>query len=232
MHIGLIGGIGPAATDYYYRGLIRALADSGQQLELTMAHADAPTVLGNLARDDDVAQAALFGDLVARLKTAGAQTVAIPSIAGHFCIDELTKISPLPIINMIDEITRAVSPAVGSSGQKKLGLIGTQKVMETRFYNSLPSIEIVTPPEPEFDLVHQTYVAMATTGTITNTQRQVFFDAGHRLCQDQGAEAVMLGGTDLFLAFDNKEHDNQQYDFQIIDCAAIHIEAIGRIAAA
>jgi aspartate racemase len=22
MHIGLIGGIGPAATDYYYRGLI------------------------------------------------------------------------------------------------------------------------------------------------------------------------------------------------------------------
>jgi aspartate/glutamate racemase len=26
MHIGLIGGIGPAATDYYYRGLIEGHA--------------------------------------------------------------------------------------------------------------------------------------------------------------------------------------------------------------
>jgi aspartate/glutamate racemase len=32
MHIGLIGGIGPAATDYYYRGLIEGHAAAGRAL--------------------------------------------------------------------------------------------------------------------------------------------------------------------------------------------------------
>ena len=47
-HIGLIGGIGPAATDYYYRRIIAAYAESDLELGLTIAHADAPTLLRNL----------------------------------------------------------------------------------------------------------------------------------------------------------------------------------------
>ena len=39
MHIGLIGGIGPAATEFYYRGLIDRHAKSGTRLELTIANA-------------------------------------------------------------------------------------------------------------------------------------------------------------------------------------------------
>ncbi len=34
MHIGLIGGIGPAATDYYYRGLIKRHVSSKGTSEL------------------------------------------------------------------------------------------------------------------------------------------------------------------------------------------------------
>jgi aspartate racemase len=41
MHIGLIVGIGPAATDFYYRYLIAAFARAGRDLDLTMAHAAA-----------------------------------------------------------------------------------------------------------------------------------------------------------------------------------------------
>ena len=40
MHIGLIGGIGPAATDFYYRGLIDRHRAAGIPLECTIAHAD------------------------------------------------------------------------------------------------------------------------------------------------------------------------------------------------
>jgi len=40
MHIGLIGGIGPAATDFYYRGLVDRHAAAGIPLECTIAHAD------------------------------------------------------------------------------------------------------------------------------------------------------------------------------------------------
>ena len=40
MHIGLLAGIGPAATDFYYRGLIDRHVAGGIPLDLTMAHAD------------------------------------------------------------------------------------------------------------------------------------------------------------------------------------------------
>jgi aspartate racemase len=40
MHIGLIGGIGPAATDFYYRRLIASFANKKATLELTIVHAD------------------------------------------------------------------------------------------------------------------------------------------------------------------------------------------------
>jgi len=45
MHIGMIVGIGPAATDYYYRYLTSAMAKAGCDLQLTMAHADTQTLL-------------------------------------------------------------------------------------------------------------------------------------------------------------------------------------------
>ena len=51
MQIGLIGGIGPAATDFYYRRLIATFAAQKTPLELTIAHADTPTLLGNLGRN-------------------------------------------------------------------------------------------------------------------------------------------------------------------------------------
>ena len=46
MHVGLIGGIGPAATDFYYRRLISTFAGKNAALELTIVHADTPTLLG------------------------------------------------------------------------------------------------------------------------------------------------------------------------------------------
>ena len=87
MHIGLIGGIGPAATDFYYRRLISTFASEKIPLELTMVHADTPTLLGHLATNDDVAQVAIYLRLAHRLASAGAECVAVTSIAGHFCID-------------------------------------------------------------------------------------------------------------------------------------------------
>jgi aspartate racemase len=86
-HIGLIGGIGPADTDYYYRKIIAAYAELGRELELTIAHADTPTLVGNLKHDDRQSQVEIYRRLTGRLKAAGADFVAITSIGGHFCIE-------------------------------------------------------------------------------------------------------------------------------------------------
>ena len=64
---------------------------------------------------------------------------------------------------------------------------------------------------------------MATSGHATGQQREFFFSAVRKLCQDQGADAVVFAGTDMFLAFEG--HD---CGFPVIDGGQVHIDAIVR----
>ena len=75
MHIGMIVGIGPAATDYYYRYLISAMAKAGHDLNLTMAHADTPTLLRHQAENNQAAQVAIYERLANRLMRCGVETI-------------------------------------------------------------------------------------------------------------------------------------------------------------
>ena len=223
MHIGLIGGIGPAATDFYYRRLISTFAKKKATLELTIVHADTPTLLSHLARNDAAAQTAIYSRLTNRLVSAGAECVGVTSIAGHFCIDDFKVLSPLPVVDMVVEVSRAIE----ARGLKRIGILGTRTVMETRFYGRVASAEIVPPNEPDLDDVHQAYISMAASGFVTEDQRLIFHAVSHRLLENRGAEAIMLGGTDLTLAF-----NEQTTDFPLVDCAGIHADAIARLAIA
>jgi aspartate racemase len=223
MHIGLIGGIGPAATDFYYRRLIGTFAGNTLPLELTIAHADTPTLLGHLANNEVNSQVAIYMKLTNRLAAAGAGCVAVTSIAGHFCIEAFKAASPLPVIDMIFEVNRAVA----SRGHQRIGILGTRTVMETHFYQGVTTATIVPPIGSDLDDVHQAYVTMAASGVATDAQKEIFAAASQRLLKDGGAEAIMLGGTDLALVFDQRETA-----FPIIDCAAIHADAIARFATA
>ncbi len=217
MHIGLIGGIGPAATDYYYRNLITRMRQSGQDLDLTIAHADSLTQLGNVSQNNAEAQAAIFERLAYRLEGAGAEAVAVTSIAGHFCIEEFKTVSPLPVLDLLS----CVATRLGEDGYGTLGILGTKAAMESAMYGRLPSHNILVPEGDDLDSVHQAYVDMATSATVTEAQRRVFFDCGQKLCEHRGAEAVLLAGTDLFLAFDGRD-----CGFKAIDCALLHVDDI------
>jgi aspartate racemase len=222
MHIGLIGGIGPAATEHYYRGLVERHAASGLPLELTIAHADVRELSRNLVNNDARAQADVFLRLVRRLQAAGAGAAAVTSMGGHFCIKELAAVSPLPILNAIPE----VDAALAGRGLKTVGIIGTRLVMESALYGGIKSAKVVRPQGAALDEVHDNYVAMAIAGRVTDAQRRVFFTIGQQLCREHAAEAVMLGGTDLFLAF-----ARQDCGFPVIDCADVHVDAIYRSSA-
>ena len=101
--------------------------------------------------------------------------------------------------------------------------MGTRTVMESRLYGGISSAEIVAPEGDALDQVHTAYVEMATVGRVTDRQRRTFFEVGRHLCRERGAEAIMLGGTDLFLAF-----AGQEKPFPLVDCADIHVDAIYR----
>ena len=179
MHIGLIGGIGPAATDFYYRRLIATFARKNAPLELTIAHADTPTLLTNLAKNDAAAQTVIYNRLTNRLVSAGAESVAVTSIAGHFCIYDFKAVSQLPIVDLIVEVSRAIE----ERGLKRIGILGTRTVMETRFYGRIASAEIIPPREPDLDDVHQAYISVAASGLVTEQQRSLFHAASHRLLE-------------------------------------------------
>jgi len=118
MHIGLIGGIGVAATEFYCRGLVARHDRSGTALDLTIVHADVHELTQNAANGKAREQAESFARLIARLAAAGAQAVAVTSMTGHFCIRELADISPLRLINAIPE----VDAMINRQNLKKVGI--------------------------------------------------------------------------------------------------------------
>jgi aspartate racemase len=66
---------------------------------------------------------------------------------------------------------------------------------------------------------------MATAAVATDDDRRFFLEAGRKLVKDQGADVVVLSGTDLFLAFDGASPG-----YRVADAAEIHIGAIVRAA--
>jgi aspartate racemase len=221
MHIGLIGGIGPASTDFYYRRLISTFARNKAALELTIVHADTPTLLNNLASNDAASQVGIYMKLTNRLAAAGAECVAITSIAGHFCVDAFKASSVLPVVDMISEVNRALA----QRAFKRIGILGTRTVMETRFYGGISTIEVVPPSGRDLQDVHEAYVAMAATGIVTKAQRAVFTTVSKNLLKEFQVEAIMLGGTDLALVFNERDTE-----FPLIDCAGIHADVIAKLA--
>ncbi|MGH1482600.1 MAG: aspartate/glutamate racemase family protein [Geminicoccales bacterium] len=220
VHIGLIGGIGPAATDLYYRGLVDTMKARKAKFDLTIVHADAPTLVQNIEARRPEAQADIFLGLTERLATAGADFVAITSIGGHFCIEQFRPRSALPVVSFIEEINTHLA----MQGYNCVGLLGTDTVMKTRLYGGVTGADILIPPSEAIDEVHRAYVNMAIEARVTDTQRKIFNEAGRKLAA-RGAETILLGGTDLFLAF-----HGQAPGFETLDCADVHIEAIARVA--
>lgn len=217
MQIGLIGGIGPAATDHYYRRLISAFAEKQKALDLTIVHADTKTLLANLERGDAAAQVQIYMRLTERLSAAGAGCVVVTSIAGHFCIETFKSASPLPVVDMLSE----VNAAVDRRGLKRLGVLGTRTVMQSKFYGALTSADVVAPRGGMLDDVHDAYVAMAASGSATEQHRAVFDKASSEFLERDEVDAVLLGGTDLALVYNASDAR-----FPIVDCADIHVDAI------
>lgn len=217
MHIGMIGGIGPAATEFYYRNLVRAYTSANEVMELTIVHAEAGELVGNLISNSPDKQAEVFLRLSLRLEAAGADVIVISSIAGHFCIPEFEKLCPLPIVSVI--------PALESEFTRrsllKVGLLGNRISMKSKLFGGISSVDVVVPLGKELDIVHDEYIKMATTGQVDSRQRELLFSIGKSLCEKQGAEAIVLAGTDLFLAFDGHE-----CGFNVIDSALVHIDAL------
>ena len=97
--------------------------------------------------------------------------------------------------------------------------------MQTCLYGALSDLVPLVPVGDALSQVNDDYVAMAIAGTASPGQRERLLRAGHSLVHDQGADVVLLGGTDLNLVY-----DGATLEFPVIDSAMVHVEAIAGVA--
>jgi len=220
MHIGLIGGIGPAATVVYYQRLCAAVARAGGLLDLTIVQADIQELIRNNLADRRDEQARAYAPLIDRLRAAGADCAAITSLGGHFCFAETRALSSLPLVSAVAPLDDFfVRQGIGC-----VGLLGTRVVMRTRLYGQLARTRAVA-LDDETEVLGQAYQDMAVAGSCDAASRALFLDAGRRMVRDLGAEAVVLAGTDLNLAF-----DGQDPGYPVIDALDVHVALLADLA--
>ncbi|MEM7671009.1 MAG: aspartate/glutamate racemase family protein, partial [Pseudomonadota bacterium] len=136
------------------------------------------------------------------------------------CFAETVAISPLPLVSGVAPLDAYFA----ESGVQRVGLRGTGVVMRTRLYGQLVRTRSVV-LDDEVDILDRTYLDVAVAGVCMDDQRALFFDAGRRMIEDHGADAIVLAGTDLGLAFDG--HDP---GYKVIDALDIHVDLLARLA--
>ena len=217
--IGLIGGLGPGATIHYYERLTKAFAERGVPLRLSISHADLSYVLGRVqARALDELADYLAGHIES-LARAGAAFAAIGAVAPHICAPQLRARIALPFLDLID-CTRA---ELGRRGTRRVAVLGTQFVMRSDMYGRLDGFDVVKLAPDAVDFVHANYMRIAAAGAVAGSAADIegLRAVAQRLVRDQGADAVILAGTELSLAF-----DETTCGFPALDCARAHLDAI------
>jgi len=204
----------------YYQRLTAAVDRLGGTLELTISHGDIQTLNHNNLADIREDQAVIFARQIDALKGAGCDCAALTSLGAHFCFEELAARSSLPLVSGVTPL----DDAFASRGIGCVGLLGTRVVMRTRLYGLLEKTEGVA-LDDEIETLGQTYQDVAVAGQCTGEQRALFLQAGRRMVEELGADAVVLAGTDLNLAF-----DGQSPGYQVIDALDIHVDLLARLA--
>lgn len=217
--LGLLGGVGVGAAVHYYEALAGAHAAQGKPLPLVMVNADMPTGLRYVQAGDLEGLAMYLAGLIGRMRDAGAELAAIPAVTPHICLDELTPISPLPLV----DIVAPLADSLCAQGISRAALFGTRFTIESAMFGRLADVDLVTPKPDEITAIHDAYMRTANSGKGAADDFRLLTDMAHRLIDRDGAKTVIFAGTDLSLLF-----DNTNTTFPAIDCARLHIEAILR----
>jgi len=213
--LGLIGGLGPGATVHYYRGLIAAHAAQGRVARMLVAHADVDRArpLAEANALDELAR--YLNGFIDQTAAGGAEMAAIVAITPHICTAQLLPLLRIPLIDMVS----VVSDAIRARGLKRVALFGTRSTVASRMFGRL-DVDVVMPQPDEIDFIHNAYLDVVydrSTPAGIDRLRAL----AHTLIRRDGAEAVLLAGTDLSMVM-NEENAG----FPTLDCAGEHIKAI------
>jgi aspartate racemase len=215
--VGVIGGLGVGATVHYYDKITAACKARGVSPDLVIAHADVDygQDLVRAGKLDELA--GYLASFIRRMARAGAAAAAIPAVTPHICIAQLTKLTPLPLINIVDPIAAELR----ARKIRRVALFGTTFTMEGSLWGQLADAEIVKPQPDEIAFVGQAYQRILDSQKADAGDARSLRRIAADLQRRDGVEAILLAGTDLAVMF-----DETTAGFPAIDVARLHIDAI------
>jgi aspartate racemase len=214
--IGLVGGLGVGAGVYYYEKLAAAFVDRGAQPGLVFSHADLGRAYTHVQQNEMDALAGYLNEHLQSLARAGCEIGAIAAVTPLISWPQLQPIAALPIVDVFD----CVNAELARRNAKRVAVLGTQFVMQSAMFGRLNGVEIEHLTAEELDFVQRNYLIIARTGNVAYADVEGIRTICKRLA-DAGADAVILAGTELSLAF-----DEATADFPALDSGRVHVNAI------
>jgi aspartate racemase len=202
--IGIMGGMGPAATVDLFDRIVRATPAKRDQDHLHILINNDPSV-------PDRSQAILHGGAdplpvmqtgIGLLVDMGAQLIAIPCNTAHYYWAQLQAGTRAPVLNMITETVQFIRQELPRV--KQVGILATSGTLAVGLYqDALASAGLmpVTPTADETEQIMEAiYGPQGVKAGHTNGRPRTLLMAAGRALIDRGAEALILGCTEIPLA--------------------------------
>lgn len=224
--LGILGGLGPMATVYFYEMLTRhtqAACDQDHIDVIINSRASTPDrtayILGRSAANPFDIMAADAERLVA----FGADVLAIPCNTAHYFYDRLHATIRVPILNMVEETVLEAR----RRGCKKVGVLATAGTVAAGTYARAcerHGLACAVPGEAEQALVSDVIYGDIKQGRPADMDK---FRRAARALENEGCTHLILGCTELSLVKRDEKLDSQYIDSMEV-LAKNAIEAFGR----
>lgn len=194
--LGIIGGLGPAATTQFMNLIIEMTDAASDQEHMDMIVFNAPSIpdrTGYILDSTKPCPQEPMNDYGIRLATAGADYLAIPCMTAHYFYEGVEKHAGIPVIHAIRETALELQRA----GITKVGLMATDGTVRTRLFHDIfadHGIDVLTPSQQEQENVMHIVYDNVKAGLPADANR--FHSASQELFAN-GAQRVILGCTEL-----------------------------------
>ncbi len=197
--VGILGGMGPAATADFYTKLIEATPAARDQEHVPVVIWADPRVPDRstalLNGGDDPTPALAEG--VNALVDAGCDILAVACNTAHAFIVEAMGDAPIELVSIID----AAAEAAVDAGVATVGVMATAGTIATGLHAdalTTRAIDVVSPTEGE-QTVLTAVIAAVKAGTVDDAVRDDLAQVVAAMA-DRGADAVISACTELILA--------------------------------
>lgn len=196
--LGVLGGMGPQATNTFYQFIIdRTDAQSDQEHvnALILSDSGIPDRTAAIL-DSELAREAVFQRLLADarlLEGAGCTAIAVPCNTAHYFLDRVQEEIGIPILHMIRETAKVLA----AQGRKRPGILATDGTIRTGLYQrefAALGIQAAVPTAQAQELVMSLIYDDVKAGRDGDPRK---FAAIHRDLLAQGCDCGVLACTEL-----------------------------------